>query len=554
VPGQSSQAQQYTVTNFGEVATAPLATNLALWFGDPAIGNFSFQTNGCSGAVLPPGGNCSLSVRFNATGVGTPGNPAVGGLLNVTDAVSGTTTTSFTFSEGRAANDVNVTPGPLDFGSVQAGTTSTPQIITFVNNQSVAAPISSIGIGGFAFGTNHRFAFGLVPPAGPGDCDPTGAVGMSSVAPGGTCTVGVIFNPPFGGRFDIATIVVNSAGSDFGYGWAGLTGFGVSAPDLVVSGCSGAFDDLPVGGSQTQTCVVTNIGATTSGTPLVSLDGLDTPHFTLLSSGCTTGLLAQESCTFSMRFNPTTTGPKSAEITVEDSADASDVTVIPLSGTALNVASISISPSAAQNYGAIPVGAESAPRTFTVRNAAGSAITGPINLSTGNADFVLRNDNCSGETLVGGSTCTVDVVYAPTGVAADSGAIQAAATPGGTVSTALSGSGESALRFTAEPAFSPPSVGVGSNADRTFTVQNAPSPLGGQPPPRSGPLVVTLGDAGGQYAIISQNCVSAQLDPGDTCDVTVRFTPATAGPHPGTLDVSATPGNSDSAALNGQGN
>jgi hypothetical protein len=226
---------------------------------------------------------------------------------------------------------------------------------------------------------------------------------------------------------------------------------------------------------------------------------------------------------------------------------------VPLTGTALNPASLSISPSAAQNYGSVAVGAFTAARTFTIRNATGSANTGPISIQSTNSDFHIDSDSCSGATLPGNTTCAVTVSYRPSAVEADNGVIQASATPGGTVSTALSGVGESALRFTAEPNVSPPAVTIGSSVDRTFTVQNATGPGGGSDPPTTGNLVVDLGDAGSQYSIISQSCVGTTLDPGDSCNITVRFTPSASGPQPGTLTVSASPGNADTANLNGAG-
>jgi hypothetical protein len=299
--------------------------------------------------------------------------------------------------------------------------------------------------------------------------------------------------------------------------------------------------------------VVTNFGATPTGTVGVSLSGIDAPHFSLANNNCTTALAAQDSCSFQVVFQPTTTGPKLAEVTVTDAADPTDINLIPLSGTALNPASLSISPSAPQSFGNVAVGAFTAAQTFTIRNATGSAHTGTLSIQSPNSDFHVDSDTCSGNTLAGDATCTVTVSYRPTAVEADSGVIQAAATPGGTVSTALSGVGESALRFTAEPAFSPPAVTVGTSVDRTFTVQNATGPGGGSDPPTTGNLVVDLGDAGSQYSITTQTCVGTTLDPGDSCSITVRFTPTGSGPQPGTLTVSASPGNSDTANLNGAG-
>lgn len=60
------------------------------------------------------------------------------------------------------------------------------------------------------------------------------------------------------------------------------------------------------------------------------------------------------------------------------------------------------------------------------------------------------------------------------------------------------------------------------------------------------------GTAAAEYAVTSDGCTGVWLEPGDTCEVGVTFTPAAKGTRPATLVVSGI-GGSASAALTGEG-
>ncbi len=72
-------------------------------------------------------------------------------------------------------------------------------------------------------------------------------------------------------------------------------------------------------------------------------------------------------------------------------------------------------------FGTVPTGSTSPAQTLTVTNAAsgGSQVLEIGQLSTGGVDpgdFALSNDTCSNTSLAAGSSCTVDVSFAPAGV------------------------------------------------------------------------------------------------------------------------------------------
>jgi hypothetical protein len=101
-------------------------------------------------------------------------------------------------------------------------------------------------------------------------------------------------------------------------------------------------------------------------------------------------------------------------------------------------ARISISPTS-HDYGAGPIFENSPPFPFTVSNAGGSASGTPvISYSGPNANrFSTVSTTCTSSLAPGGS-CTINVIY-NWGPGSSSAALDVAATPGGTVSAALSG-------------------------------------------------------------------------------------------------------------------
>jgi hypothetical protein len=130
--------------------------------------------------------------------------------------------------------------------------------------------------------------------------------------------------------------------------------------------------------------------------------------------------------------------------------------------------------------------------------------------------------------------------------------LQAAATPGTTVTAALSGTVLAPAKLSSNTAsFAFPGVAAGaSTAGQTFTFSNA---AGAQ---TTGTIAIALtGADAALFTITANGCNGITLAGAATCTVTVSFTPA-GGTAPGlksaTLQASATPGGSAGTALGGQ--
>ena len=300
--------------------------------------------------------------------------------------------------------------------------------------------------------------------------------------------------------------------------------------------------------SPTRTFTVTNTGETASEPLATSFTGADPSQFTKSDDGCDARALAPgESCELNAAFTPTTTGAKAGGLrasTADSSATAA------LTGTGIAPANLTISPSP-HGFGTHATGTTSPTQAFTVTNT-GGATSGSIGTSLAGGDpgqFAKSADNCNGQTLGPGQSCTVDGAFAPTSTGVKGAALQAAATPGGTAAADLGGTGATPANLSISPSphgFGNQVINTTSGA-QTFTVTNN----GGVP---SGTIATSVaGTDPGQFTKSADNCNGQTLAPGGSCTVKTAFAPTSSGAKSASLDASATPGGTAGAALTGTG-
>jgi hypothetical protein len=212
----------------------------------------------------------------------------------------------------------------------------------------------------------------------------------------------------------------------------------------------------------------------------------------------------------------------------------------------LDFVSISMSP-ATQDFGVVQPGQMGGPVAFTVRNI-GAAATGALTVALGGVDASQFTSTTDCTTLAIGAACTVQIRFAPTTPGSKSATLGVSGSPGGAVTSTLTGSASTPAALALAPSMADlGAVSVGSSGvPMPFTVTNP----GGSP---SGPLISTLtGTDAAQFVLMPGTCGVA-LAPGANCSLTVSFRPTVAGPRSATLVVSGMPGGSVSAALIGAG-
>jgi hypothetical protein len=304
--GTTSAAQTVTVTNGG---TTPFAINYISFSG---MDSWLFSQTSTCGTSLAPGGNCTISVRFEPLYVGP-------GTKNATLSVNATPgcTKSVTLTGTALAPVVyTVLPASLTFTS-PLGVPSAAQAVTVTNTGGSALIINSIGI----TGTN----------AGDFGSTNTCPIGGAGLAAGANCKINVTFTPTATGA-RTASLNVNVAAPAVSQAVA-LTGTGTAAAFSVLP-ASLAFSTAVGTTSAAQTVTVTNGGTTPFAINYISFSGMDSWLFTWTST-CGTSLAPGGSCTISVRFAPLYVGPGTKNATVNVNATPGGTKSVTLTGTAL---------------------------------------------------------------------------------------------------------------------------------------------------------------------------------------------------------------------------
>jgi hypothetical protein len=323
----------------------------------------------------------------------------------------------------------------------------------------------------------------------------------------------------------------------------------VSSGGLQVSPSSADFGSVPIGqASATVKIVVTNGGATATGSVAAVLSGPDAAQFAITSNACAGQLLTTgSSCEIGVAMMPTSTGAKSASLGVTASPGGSVSAT--LGGTAIPPGALAITP-LAQDFGQVVSGQPSQPVTFTVKNT-GQMMTGALGaaaLSGSNAtDFKIGSDLCAGQTLTVNGTCAIAVVFAPGSTGAKVASLTISGSPGGSTAASLTGTSVGGAAFTITPATHDfGAVLTGNTASQIFVLTNP----GGQP--TTAPTAAIAGTNAAELTLTANGCTAA-LPAGGSCMLTVQFAPTSAGAKSASLTITATTGGTATATLAGTG-
>jgi hypothetical protein len=321
----------------------------------------------------------------------------------------------------------------------------------------------------------------------------------------------------------------------------------VSDAKLTLAPSTHDFGEQVLGSSSAaETFTVTNSGGEPSGAPLVALEGVDSGEFALASNSCSAALAPGASCSFDVSFAPSSSGEKSAEVQV--SGAPGGTTSANLSGTALTPANLEISP-ASHDFGTQTTGTSSAAQSFTVTNS-GEEPSGSLVVSIAGdnpEDFQIIDDTCTTTVLAAAESCSFGVVFAPGASGPRSAAVSAQASPGGTASADLSGTGQTPPHLVINPTeFDFGTQPTGTTSDqKLFTVTNTGD--------QDASLTSVAVDAtDNNFRLVDGNC-GATLPGGVQCDLAIVFSPPTPGSQSGSVTVDGGPGGSPSATLTGTG-
>ena len=313
-----------------------------------------------------------------------------GGQITVGVSIVVISTSAYTYT-------YSVTPTTLDFGSVQIGSTSAE--MTF--------QVTNTGTGALSLDARKYGSSYLISRPVP-----------VSLAPGGSCTIGVRFSPVSIGATSsefIAIIFSEIAANTY----INLTGTGISADGLTytvsVTPLSIDFGSETVGmTSAEKTFQITNTG-TGALTLTVGMYGSGY----LISTPAPASLAPGGSCTIGVKFRPVAFGATSSEFVAIIFSEIAANTYINLTGTGISADgltyTVSVTPLSI-DFGSETVGMTSAEKTFQITNTG----TGALTLTVGMYGSGYLISTPAPASLAPGGSCTIGVKFRPVAFGATS--------------------------------------------------------------------------------------------------------------------------------------
>jgi sugar lactone lactonase YvrE len=490
--------------NFGQVAlggtSAPSTVTVKNTSGDALVmsgttvsGPFSVASDGCSGTTVLAEGQCSITIVYTPTAT-IPQTGSVTFIDNAstspitkpqTVALQGVGTTSTpaptAVPGGQQPSAPTLSASTLNFGTVAVGATSSSMSVTVTaTSQNPLVMGSSTTAAPFAIVNDGCAGVSLTVPSHciiMVDLTPTAAGTQTGV-------LDIVDNVPTSALSPAQSVVLEGFGSATAPPPTPAPGTGSLPPPPVIGPSTLTFGTLSVGvTSAAQTVKVTN----NSSIPLVmaTTDATVTGQFVLATDGCSgLTLQAQGSCSVSVAFAPQSAGDLSGLLSFSDNAQSTPTNPqnVQLRGVGSNSTPAPTAEPPGQaptapvivpnsyNFGAIPLGAASAPTSVKLTNSSASLplTVSAINITSQAGSAVAaqftETDDCLAAPLGPSAFCTVDITFTPT-IAAPEEAILTFVTNAQTgvspSSVTMNGAGSSPATATAAPAATPTSSFLG---------------------------------------------------------------------------------------------
>jgi hypothetical protein len=303
--GSTSAAQIITIKNNGTTAITLNGNTI----GGTNPSSFVKSATTCS-SPLAAGASCTNSIEFVPGAAG-----ALSAVLTVNTSASGTAPTVAFSGTGTAGSGstVTVTPTSYTFPATAVGSVSAAEVITIKNTGSTA-----ITLNGNTFSGSAAFV-------------KTATSCSSPLAAGASCTNTIQFEPTAAGTVTaVLTVNTSASGTPPTVSFSGST---TAGGGLTVSPSALGFATTKVGTtSAAQVITIKNVSSGPISLNGNTFTGSGAASFLRSATTCYSPLPAGASCTNSIAFDPTVTGPISASLSVNSSAPGSPQ-LIPLNGT-----------------------------------------------------------------------------------------------------------------------------------------------------------------------------------------------------------------------------
>ena len=446
-------------------------------------------------------------------------------------------TAAAAISTASTAPAVALTPASLAFGGQGVGTTSSPaQKIILKNTGTQTLSISNVAITGTNAGDFTIVSNGCAPYP-------------KSVAGGATCSLTVNFHPTLEGP-ETANVTFSDTAANSPQNLV-LSGNGVTGPFVTLTPASVTFVKQVVGVSAVQTVQVKNTGNASLLISSIVLAGTNVAEFSKTTTcKLNTSLAVGSVCNISLTLLPTSSGAKSATLTINDNVtDAAGPSpqVVNISGSAVDAPYIVLTPNSAK-FPSQGVGITTNPPVIiTLKNAGDLSLTisGMSITGTSAANFQATPASCS--PLAAGASCTISISFVPSATSTRSATLNINSNAfNSALKVPLSGTGITGP-FAVLSATKIPfgSQGINQNsAVHTLTLYNT----GGQTLTSS---MVLGGTNPSVFSAVPNNCAS--IAAGASCTIAVTFSPVATGTFSATLTFSDNANTLSAVTLTGTG-
>ena len=427
--GQPSAPVVFGVSNSGDLPAGPLTvaitgTNKADFAATPSAG--------CT-LIAPLGTACTITVVFTPAAVSATAESAT---LTLTDTGTGASTVSVALSgTAYAASLLTISPAASDLGSVLVGATGTVTTFTVTNTGGTASGALTVAISTAEIVNANDTCSG------------------TSLAPAGTCTIGLELKPTSGGAKNGTLSVVGADGKAALKPLTGTATLPALPAALAATPTALDFSSVRINNVGTaQTVTVKNTGGAATGALTFTKVG-QFGLFPISNNTCSAALPPAGTCSFAVNFAPTEVGSQTATYTVTDGTASATVAV---SGNALDQTGIVVTqnpilacppPTGSLSCFMDTVIAGSYSQTVTVKAdsplPAGAADTGAITaalVGPNAADFVITQNQCTAA-LLANATCTITVAFVPTAVGPRQATLSVTTANGGSDNVTLQANG-----------------------------------------------------------------------------------------------------------------
>jgi hypothetical protein len=327
---------------------------------------------------MPGGASCSISIRFIPDAVGLRSG-------NIKIKIGGDRQAqllTIPLQGNGVESPVQLSQTYLVFRTLLVGMTSMPQFVRLTNQSSTApAKITSIAVSSdFALATTTA------------QC-----IKGNTLAPLTSCTVAVVWTPTdSGSRSGRITIADSDPSSPH------IIDLQATATGIRLSSATLRWNPTAVGVTgDSQSMEVRNEGRTT-----IQIGSIEASGDFHQQNTCGKELIHRQSCSVTVRFQPTVEGKRVGTILIHDS-DATGMQQVFLTGVG---SPLDLSP-AKMDFGDQAAESTSTPQIATITNRG----VANVNIATVNVsgDFVIPGKTCR-DTIAAGQSCRVNISFSPT--------------------------------------------------------------------------------------------------------------------------------------------